>query len=154
MKSVFFTIFALFFAFASIANAQTITILEEFDYGSIMVLNNSSPRNFTISPTGNLNYNASHFAVISAGNRARFRITGGPPNSAFSVTVSATQLLQNGVGPQYMDIINPVVRPTTLATNGSGVDVFRIGTTIRTSGDGAQYTGDPLTGSVMVTVNF
>jgi hypothetical protein len=139
--------------FAMPASSQTISILEEFEYGGLVILNNNQPRDFRITPNGGPRFNSNHFVSFGNPNRARIRLFDFPANSSFSVSVSATPISSLD-GARSFTVSDVQVRPNTLSTNGRGRDTVRFGTTIQTDGTGVPYPDGPYTGSIQITVIF
>lgn len=148
----FFTIL-IFILSVNTANAQTLTALDNFDYGFMSVVDNTAVMDLTIGTDGSVSYNSAYISVFEDGSPARFQVTGLDPNTGYTVDVADAQLDYNGVGPDYFRIVNAIVDPSPIVTNSSGVATFLVGSTLRTSGINTPYAQGNYTGSVLVTVN-
>lgn len=136
--------------------AQTFDTLNDFEYGEIVVLKNDAQYDYTVGPQNSspITFNPTEFTVLTGATRARFRLLNGPGNTALSVVVSATNVLKDGVGPEMFEITDLEIRPNNPQTNGAGRRVIRIGSTLRTSGDGTFYYAGNYSGVVDVTVSW
>lgn len=143
-----------FLAFASQESKADLLVLDEFDFGTLVILNNSAPFTYRVDSDNNTTYNPSAFLPLSPPNRASINVSNGPPNTAFSVSVSAAPVLLNGAGPQFFTVTNVVTNPVTPFTNGSGSLNVRFDSTLRTSGDGTPYPNGNYTGNILITVDY
>ncbi len=156
-KACLIIILAVFLIIStSTAKAQVFQTLNDFNYGEIIVLKNDAQYDYTVGPQNSspLTFDPSQFTVLTGAVRARFRLTGAPGNTALNISVSATDVLKDGVGPEMFEITDLEIRPNNPQTNGAGRRVIRIGSTLRTSGDGTFYYGGSYTGMVDVTVSW
>ncbi|MGB1076737.1 MAG: DUF4402 domain-containing protein, partial [Bdellovibrionales bacterium] len=105
MKSVIIGImirtlsFLCFFLFLNVfqANAQTITQTQALSFGTIAIDNLTDNVRINIRNDGTCNNNGNTFMVEPC-SRGEFTLTGGPPNSTYTVTTPASTTL-SGPGP-------------------------------------------------------
>lgn len=138
----------------SYAGAQTIDILRQFIYGDLTIVDNNAPRELIIAPNGDITVNPSHIVVLSDGDSARIRLQSFPGNTTITVSFAATNVLHDGIGPQYFTISDAVTDPATITTDPGGTAIFNVGTTLSTSGNGNYYSDGAYTGQVEITANF
>ena len=104
--------------------AQTITQTQALSFGTIAIDNLTDNVSLNIRNNGSCNNNGNTFIIVPC-SRGEFSLTGGPPNSTYTVTTPASTTL-TGPGPDSFFMDNFRVRPNTLITNGSGNDTFRV----------------------------
>ncbi len=136
------------------ATAQTIDVLRQFIYGDLTIVDNDAPRDLIIAPNGDITANPSHIVVLSDGDSARIRLQSFPGNTTITVSFAATDVLHDGIGPQYFSISDAVTDPATITTDPGGSATFNVGTTLSTSGNGNYYSDGAYTGEVEITANF
>ncbi len=136
------------------SNADTITVLRQFLYGDLTILDNDAARSLTIAPDGTITNNPSEIVVLSDGDSAQIRLTGFPTNTTVTVSFLATNILFEGTGPQFFTISSAVTSPSTITTDGAGESIFNVGTTLSTSGNGNYYSDGNYSGTIDITVNY
>lgn len=138
------------------ANAQlTITTIKDLDFGRFVLTSpTTNVGRVRISPNGVTSTNA--FAItIDPGDNAEFQVTGGPANTAYTVTIDSITVpgLGGAGGSPDFRLDQFRVRPTTLQTNGAGEDTFRVGARLRTNTT-TFYNNGTYSGSYDFTVQF
>ena len=142
----------LFLVFLAIpATAQTITVTQPLSFGTIAIDNLNDNVRLNIRNNGTCNPNGNTF-IIDPCSRGEFLLTGGPPNSVYTVTTPVTTTL-SGPGAVTFLVDNFRVRPNTLITNASGTDTFRIMARI-TSMSGDNFGDGNFNDTFNITVNF
>lgn len=133
------------------ARAQTVVETQPLSFGKIAIQSGAAVARITITTAGGYTTNGRIY-VIDPPTRGEYDLTGGPPNSPYTITLPASVNLTGPGGPFTLD--NLVVRPTTLQTNASGDDSFRITGRLRTLGGGTPYGDGAYSGTVTITINF
>lgn len=106
----------------------------------------------TIVSGGSYTYNSNVYIHVPP-TRGEYTVTGGPPNTSFTVMLTPTSLpLPGPGGPFTLD--NLTVEPALLVTDGAGDDTFYIIGRLQTLGGGTPYGDGTYTSSFLVTVNF
>lgn len=146
--SVVFTILMVSSAFS-----QTLIENRPFDYGLVTINSNAGAYSMTVATNGTITTNPTYITVFQDGVPARFTITGLEASTAYSINIPDTTMLYDGSGPQFFDVINMTISPSSFVTDSNGDGTFLVGSTLRTSGNGSGYPQGTYTGSVLVTVN-
>lgn len=130
-----------------------ITETQPLRFGTVVVPNFGSVARITVNAgSGATSYNA-NVIPITAGQRAEYHLTGGPPNTNFTVTIDSDTDPVLGANPAWT-LDNFTIRPNTLRTNAAGEDDFFIGARLRTVGGGTPYGDGTYLGDYDFTVNF
>ncbi len=149
IKSLYLTVLLSLFAFP--AFGQTITITQLMTFGTIAIDNLNDNVSLNIRNNGGCNLNGNTFEIEPC-MRAEFLITGGPPNSTYTVTTPSSTTL-TGPGPASFTMNNFRVSPNSLVTDAAGSDTFRVmARIVSTSGD--NFGDGTYSDTFNITVNF
>lgn len=128
----------LFCSFANPASAQSISLVQELDYGEAVVKDNDSQHSLIVNASGGVSADA-EFAVIVSPQEGVYRLTGATafqPISSVIVTVDQQVL---NAGEQFIIDNFDIDFPATADINGEAI--ISVGARLRTSGTGTPYTG-------------
>ena len=143
---------ALFFFSVECAAQLMVIPTQGMDYGSFVIRDfNLVSRLIVDEATGVVTAGANTIPLIG-GQNGQFALTGGPTNTAFTVTLDATVPPILGGASFAMDRFR--VAPVTLQTDGIGDDTFSIGMRATSSGGGTVYTDGGYSGTYDFTVQF
>ncbi len=151
MRVCFLFLIILFYASPSQAQL-TITITQQLEFGTHVFKDPNRVSRVTIQPNGNTTADVDT-VILTPGQRGEFDLTGGPPNSAYSIMLDFDSDLSLGGNP-IIRIDNFRFRPNTLQTNGAGEDNFRVGARARSLGGGNVYGDGIYSGTYDFTVQF
>ena len=148
-----FKIFTLFLSLCVLSPSawgQSFVETQPLFFGRIAIDNITDNVRVTIRNNGGFTVNANTF-MIDPPTRGEYSLTGGPPNTVYSITTPASF---NIIGPSGNFIVDNIrVRPNSLVTNASGEDDFRIAARL-TSGSGTFFPDGTYSDTFDVTMNF
>ncbi len=133
------------------ATAQDIVEDQQLSFGEIVVISTLVVGRVTVNPSGGYSFN-SNIYLHSPPQRGEYRVTGGPPLTAYTVIVPATFVITGPGGPFSVD--NVLVSPGALVTDAAGEGSFTISARLQTLGGGTYYGDGTYTENFPVTINF
>ena len=143
--------FLAFALLSAAASAQTITENTPLSFGEIAIVSAGSVGRVTLSPAGTYTNNSNVY-IIEPPQLGEYTVTGGPPNTAYTIMLPPSVTISGPGGPFVLD--NLEVRPLSLVTDASGQDEFTISGRLQTQGGGTSYGDGNYSGSFIVTINF
>jgi len=141
--------------FSSLAFAG-ITVIDKLNFGTIAVLDNTTPSDITINSITNQIIITNGIRVLIPGNRAEFLLTDYPTYT--QVFTSANIVIAETSSPtppsEQFTLINLETVPSVMI-DGTGFASVFVGGTLRTSGSGTgQYFDAVYTATYELEVNF
>jgi len=134
------------------AKAQiVVTETQSLSFGTFSFTNFNSVLSISIENGGGFTTNG-NVAVITPPSRGEFSLTGGPPNSAYTITTPASFTISGPGGNFTVDDIR--IRPVTLSTDPSGADDYSIAARIRSLGGGTVYNNGTYNNTFDITIAF
>ncbi len=133
------------------ASSQTITEDTPLSFGEIVVISTAVVGRVTINPSGTYSYN-SNIYLHTPPQIGEYSISGGPPNSAYTITLPANFNITGPGGPFVVD--NLEYRPLVLVTDATGADSFTVSGRLQTLGGGTPYGDGVYSVNFPVTINF
>ena len=141
--------FVLIF-FALPAQAQSVTIDQPMDFGRFVLTDNAAPRTIAFNTGGT--YTAdTEFIFLTTPEFGEVTVTGFPPLTVLTVSMSSTGMTGCCVGPNF-SMSSPFTRPPVVTTDASGEASFQVGATMASDGSGVTHMDDTYDGSFSVTV--
>lgn len=152
-RLLFVVAFAITLLFAAPAvKAQVdITTTVPLSFGRIAIYDYNTVGRITVLTNGFYTANA-NIAVHDVPQRGEYHITGGPANSAYTVSLPPSATLTGPGGTFLLD--NFVVTPGVLITDAAGEDDFYISARLQTQGGGVNYGDGAYNSTFIVTVAF
>lgn len=135
-----------------VAHAQTITEIIPFNFGTIALTDNASPKYITVARNGTVIIDPAILLVGPSPVPAEYSLTGFPPSTALTVSITDATLT-SGLSPetfslsQYEYTANP-------GTDGAGNYTLDIGYRLATNGSGSMYTDATYSGTLLITVAY
>ncbi len=152
----YFSFFVLsFFSFGFNQKVfSAITPIQELDFGTIVVVDNSSQSSITITSSGNI-LPTNKIWVTSEGNPAEFLITGYLPHTTLFTTVNIVSVttITSGAPTEQFTLI-AVETPASIITSGAGEGRVLIGGTLQTTGSGTAYNNTTYEATYNLDVSF
>lgn len=133
-------------------NAQVVvTETQPLSFGTFAFASFNSVASIDIRTNGNINANG-NVAIIANGSRGEFSLTGGPPNTTYTITTPSSFTLSGPGGDFNIDSIT--VRPNNLRTDGAGNDDFTINARLLSLGGGTAYNNGTYNNTFDITIAF
>ncbi|MDT0593848.1 hypothetical protein [Glaciecola petra] len=131
------------------------TLVRTIDFGTIVVLDNSSVQSIEMDRFGAFTF-SSGIRPIAIGEAGLIEITDYAPGTTFIVSASITQ---SGTSSPLISLehfeLYAIDVPSSLVVPGTGIAELRFGGSIRTSGSGSEaFTDTTFTSRVRFTLNF
>lgn len=137
---------------ASTGHSQiVITQTQALDFGTFAFSSFNATARVTVRNNGLMATNANATMIVD-GSRGEFTLTGGPPNTIYTITAPANFTLSGPGGDFNIDNIR--IRPNTLRTNGAGSDNFRISARLRSLSGGTIYNNGVYNNTFDITIAF
>ncbi len=141
-----------FFFLCGTAQAQTITETQQLDFGTIVVLDINNVSQVTVNSNGSSSNNGFTY-IVDVPQRGEYDITGGPANSAYTLTFPPSITLIGPCGGFTIDNFETVASGA-LMTDGVGYDTFFLGARARSAGTGVGYPDGNYANTLDITVVF
>jgi hypothetical protein len=137
-------------SYGNLAFAQTITEIQQLDFGTIVVANTSTNRELILQP--NNGYISDPFIYVMDDPQAgEYHVTGATPNAPYTISFDTTIPLQGGGTDFTLDDFTAM--PATLITNASGEATFTVGATL-TAISGGSYIDGNYDGQLDITITL
>lgn len=160
MHRVCFFVTACVFAgclWPGVSYAQlTVTPTRHMDFGELIIKDFNVVAQFVLHENTGITTGDANTIVLALGQNASFDVSGGPGNTAYTVTIDATTspTLGGGGGGPSFTLDQFQTNPAVLQTDGFGNDTFTMGCRATTSGGGTVYTDGGYSGDYDFTVQF
>ncbi len=148
------------------ASAQEMTEVERLSFGTFAVADNSMPQTLMVTPDNDTLADTG-IAIGQGGQRGVYDFTGLPPNVSFFIDVDVPNPpsdggivfddeanLTFGGGEQFTVTDFTIGDAGVMQTDGAGNATMTLGATLRTSGNGARYTGGNYNGQVLFVLYY
>ncbi len=133
---------------------SAITPIQELDFGTIVVVDNSSQSTITITSSGNI-LPTNKIWVTSEGTPAEFLITGYLPHTSLFTTVNIVSAITATLGaPTEQFTLTAVETPAGIITNGVGEGRVLVGGTLQTTGSSTAYNNTTYQATYNLDVSF
>lgn len=134
--------------------AQTIIENQRMRFGTIVMHDNSSPKDLQLLPGGGFVADYSGYYIIDSGPQlGSYTVQGQTPNWPMNITLSpATTIHRSGGGP-FFTLVDFFTVPASVMTDGLGSATFQVGATLRSSGFMGNYVDDAYNGQYTITVS-
>lgn len=132
--------------------ALSVVSTQSMSFGSFVIRSFASIARLTVHQATGVVTGDANVVLLSGGQNAQFSLTGGPLNTAFTVTLDAT-VSPMRIGSSFV-LDQFSVAPAVLQTNGAGDDTFSIGFRATSAGGGLVYTDGVYNGNYDFTVQF
>lgn len=151
----FFCLFLFVLAFRPVPSYAQLTITETqaIQFGTHVFKDPTKVSRVTINASTGATTADVDTIILIPGQRAEYSLTGGPPNTLYTITVDGDTDMSLGGNP-IITLDNFVFKPNTLQTNGAGNDTFRMGARARSLGGGNVYGDGTYNGTYDFTVQF
>ncbi len=134
------------------ARAQVdLTTNQALNFGTIAITNLVPVARVTILTGGGFTSSA-NVVFLSNPTRGEYTLTGGPPNSFFTITTPASISLVGPGGNFTLD--NITVRPNNPRTDGAGEEDIFITGRLQSQGAGTPYGDGVYNSTLLLTISF
>ena len=133
-----------------------VTTIEKLNFGTLAIVDNTTPSDITINSATNQIIITNGFRVLLPGNRAEFLLTNYPNYTPVFTTATILVAETTSLTPpsEQFTLINIESTPST-TTNGTGLATIYVGGTLRSSGSGTgQYFDAIYTATYELEINF
>ncbi|MBQ4831899.1 DUF4402 domain-containing protein [Pseudoalteromonas sp. MMG010] len=134
--------------------SSQITVLQQLNFGTIVVAKNERVSSLELLPNGRSNI-TNDIHIVEAGEPAEILLDGLLPHQALSIshTASNTSLTRVSASTPFF-ILNELVYNTDIVTNGHGTAVFNVGGKINTLGNGSHYTDETFSAQFQLIIEY
>jgi len=156
MRFIVFAIF-IFLVSASFqgvktAQAQTITPLQDLEFGEAVLTNNSAPREIIVDQDGSYSSDP-QYLFVTLPQAGVYEVTGQTPGTPITSVVITVIAHPNATGRQFTIDNFDIVHPATI--DGAGEAIIRVGARLQSSGNGTTYPASTIfNGNLQLTVNY
>jgi len=163
-----FCLLAVLFLYGKGAQAQTLVIVRNLDFGQFGMRDNNSPHTIVVTPGGGVTYDPAFIPDgVAQAHPGQYALSGLPPNMALNYGISTTNGTTNG-GTTLTNTVSLSLNGALIgalftvgsytanspSTDALGNATISIGGTLTTSGTGAGYGDGSYDGSVDLTIYF
>lgn len=145
-KLLLILLLLLFSATFSHVSAQTITTIQDIDFGQAVITNNNAQYQIVINPNGS--YTADpEFSFVTTPSEGIYLLSGAPARQRIDNIIITVDQQMNGTGEDFIiDSFNVRNNPQT---NNAGELTVELGARLRTSGSGINYTAETSFNAIM-----
>jgi hypothetical protein len=146
-------LFLLLFAISPCSIAA-VTIINNLDFGTIAVVNNTTTSDLTININNSITL-TNHIRVLTPGQRGEYLLSSYPAYTQLFTTVSVLQAQTSSPAPgsEQFTLVE-VTTASSVTTSNSGTATVLVGGTFRTSGASGHYNDTPYTATLQLNVNY
>lgn len=133
--------------------AQSITEIQQLDFGRFAIGSNSLVSTLSVPADGTPPRPTGTIYIIEPGSRGIYQLSGYPPETALTITISASGMTTvNQRGAESFSI-NNIDSALIVMSSTTGSATLYLGATLQSSGSGTGYANLDYRATINVTVN-
>lgn len=146
-----FFVAVTFLLWVSPACAQTITVTQPLQFGTIVLSDFTAVGRVTMFANGTFSRAANTY-IISNPQRGEYDLNGFPANQAFTITLPASVPISDGSSTFTIDDFTTL--PASPITDSSGNATIFIGGRMQSSGGGTPYLDGTYDNNFLITIDY